>query len=399
MKVTVTLEAPYSRLPDGSYWTSGSTDYSFWTRYLEVFEHVRVVARVHIRRSRSENWRQVDGPGVSVVPITPYHGPWQFIRQSTIVRREVLHALSVDDAIIMRIPSMLSAIVRPVLSRYNRPFGVEVVGDSYEVFAPSSMQHVLRPILRWWFPKQQREGALSACGVAYVTANELQRRYPASPSAYTATYSSIDLHSEAFISSSRNFICRSKPWKGIFVGSLEHPYKGVDLLLHSIAHCREQGVSIELDLLGDGKERANLENQASHLNIDSAVRFHGLVKAGEMVRHELDRADLFVLPSRTEGLPRAMLEAMARGLPCIGTAVGGIPELLGPKELVPVNDADALASKIIEVVSDRDRMTRLSRRNMSKAYNYRADVLQERRNAFYSYVREVTAAWRASAVV
>jgi len=59
-------------------------------------------------------------------------------------------------------------------------------------------------------------------------------------------------------------------------------------------------------------------------------------------------------------MPRAMIEAMARGLPCIGSAVGGIPELLSSEDLVSRGDAGALALKIMEVVSQPDRMTRMS---------------------------------------
>ena len=108
---------------------------------------------------------------------------------------------------------------------------------------------------------------------------------------------------------------------------------------------------------------------------------------------QLDLADLFVLPSYQEGLPRAMVEAMARSLPCIGSTVGGIPELLQPEDMVPPGDAVALANKIREVVTDRDRMARMSARNLEKAKDYRNEVLQERRNEFYRYVREQTEAW------
>jgi glycosyltransferase involved in cell wall biosynthesis len=112
------------------------------------------------------------------------------------------------------------------------------------------------------------------------------------------------------------------------------------------------------------------------------------------VRAALDHADLFVLPSRTEGLPRAMIEAMARALPCIGSTVGGIPELLPPEDLVPPGDAAALARKIREVVCDPDRMARMSARNLEQARQYREDALSGRRIAFYQRVREVTEAWR-----
>jgi glycosyltransferase involved in cell wall biosynthesis len=88
-----------------------------------------------------------------------------------------------------------------------------------------------------------------------------------------------------------------------------------------------------------------------------------------------------------------MIEAMARSLPCIGSTVGGIPELLPSEDLVPPGDVVALASKIREVVTDSERMARMSARNLETAKEYRDEVLRERRNEFYRYVREMTEAW------
>ncbi|MGL5060277.1 MAG: glycosyltransferase, partial [Microcoleus sp.] len=90
---------------------------------------------------------------------------------------------------------------------------------------------------------------------------------------------------------------------------------------------------------------------------------------------------------------RAMVEAMARGLPCIGSTVGGIPELLSPEDLVPPGNAAALASKIYEIASDRERMTRMSARNLNKAKEYKDEAIRERRIAFYRYLKEETEAW------
>lgn len=89
-----------------------------------------------------------------------------------------------------------------------------------------------------------------------------------------------------------------------------------------------------------------------------------------------------------------MIEAMALGLPCIGSTAGGIPELLPPEDMVPPNDAQALAMKIREVVSDPERMTRMSARNLEKAKGYHEDILRERRNKFYQYVKERTTEWK-----
>src|SRR5205809_1714074 len=119
-------------------------------------------------------------------------------------------------------------------------------------------------------------------------------------------------------------------------------------------------------IVGSGGYQAQLEARAAALGIGTRVQFRGQLAAAEAVRAELDRADLFVLPSRQEGLPRAMIEAMARGLPCIGSTVGGIPELLAAEDMVPPNDASALARKIREVLADPSRLARMSVRNLAK---------------------------------
>jgi glycosyltransferase involved in cell wall biosynthesis len=145
--------------------------------------------------------------------------------------------------------------------------------------------------------------------------------------------------------------------------------------------------------VGDGKHRPELERRAAALGVSERVEFRGQLASGELVRQELDRADLFVLPSRQEGLPRAMIEAMARGLPCIGSTVGGIPELLPESDLVPPDDARRLAHTIRSVVTDPARLARMSERNLEKAREYAPERLARRRGHFYEHVRIRTQEW------
>src|SRR5205823_12199897 len=94
-----------------------------------------------------------------------------------------------------------------------------------------------------------------------------------------------------------------------------------------------------------------------------------------------------------EGVPRATIEAMARGVPCIGSAVGGIAELLDADGLFPSGDAAALARKIREVLDNSCRMTQMSAVNLAKAREYLNSVLSGRRREFYTYVRRATEDW------
>jgi glycosyltransferase involved in cell wall biosynthesis len=146
---------------------------------------------------------------------------------------------------------------------------------------------------------------------------------------------------------------------------------------------------LEVALAGDGTYLEPMKQLARRLGLAGHARFVGALPPAEAVYRFLDETDLFVLPSRPEGLPRAMIEAMARGCPCIGSTVGGIPELLPAEDLVPPGDVDALARKIVEVLSDPQRMQRMATRNWKAATEYLPEVLDERRRVFYRKTREL----------
>jgi glycosyltransferase involved in cell wall biosynthesis len=149
-------------------------------------------------------------------------------------------------------------------------------------------------------------------------------------------------------------------------------------------------VELHLTLVGDGRIRPQIEALANRLGIRGRCEFLGHLAAGDAICAELDKADLFVLPSRTEGLPRALIEAMARGLPCISTAVGGIPELLPAEDLVSPGDVAALAAKIREVACSAERRQQMSQCNIMVARRYAEDILQPRRAQFFRHIRAVT---------
>lgn len=390
----VATEHHFLRTPDGSVYSStGVHAYRFWQRYLSAFDEVRVVARVRDVAEAPAGMQRADGERVSFVPVPHYVGPWQYLRQAWKVRRAVRMALRDEDAVILRLGSRIGSILAADLWQSGHPYGVEVVGDPYDVFAPGAVRHPLRPLLRWYFPRLLRQQCRRACAVAYVTEHALQRRYPPAPGAFSTNYSDVELTDEAFVASPRSWGEEKRPTRLVFVGTLAQMYKGPDVLLRAMHLCRARGLEVELTLVGDGKHRDELEAMARALALEGAVRFLGQLPAGAAVREQLDAADLFILPSRTEGLPRAMIEAMARGLPCIGSTVGGIPELLPPEDTVPPGNAEALADKIVEVLGSPERMEAASRRNLQKAREYHEDVLRQRRDVFYQYVREATERW------
>ncbi|MBW2135161.1 MAG: glycosyltransferase family 4 protein [Deltaproteobacteria bacterium] len=277
------------------------------------------------------------------------------------------------------------------LRNQNRPFAVEVIADPYDTFSPGAIKHCLRPLLRWWAPLQLRRLCREANGALYVTSQALQRRYPCP--AYSVGVSDVELSDGAFVSTPRPPPSTLEPFTLIQVGSLNQLYKGPDILIDAVSKCASAGLDIHLVIVGDGKHRLDLEARAAMQGLGNRVRFLGRLPAGKAVRFQLDQADLFVMPSRMEGLPRALLEAMARALPCIASRVGGIPELLAPEDLFPPNDVDALARKIYEVAIDPERQALMSARNLKKAKEYHIDILLPKRIAFYRHIKEMTSEW------
>jgi glycosyltransferase involved in cell wall biosynthesis len=391
MKVLVTASARFAITSDGNFWTpNASLRYNFWARYLEVFDEVHLVARAKFHSSPPTGWNLVSGPGIKAVPVPYFIGPWEFIKNYANVRKAVNKVALDAEAVILRIPCNIGTEVRGSLPS-RRPYAVEVVADSYDSLAPGSIRHPLRPLFRWWFPRVLKQQCLEAMAAAYVTKEALQRHYPCPK--FSVGISDVQLPEEALASKPRPLREGIGTCTLIYVGTMAQLYKAPDVLIKAVAVCVQEGLDIKLILLGDGQYRAELEALAATLGLGQRVSFQGLLPTSEAVREELDRADIFVLPSHQEGLPKAMVEAMARSLPCIGSTVGGIPELLPSEDLVPPGDVTALASKIREVATNPERMARMSARNLQKAKDYTDEVLSKQRNEFYRYVREITEAW------
>jgi len=407
MRLSLITEQRFDRTPDGAVWTSTSNAYPFWARYLSVFDHVNVAARVRDVARASESWIRADGAGVSFSAVPYYIGPYQFARRWLAIRRALRDAIRADDAVLMRVPSFLANCIEPSLRRRRHPYGLEVVGDPYDGLAPGGIRHLLRPLLRLSLPHQLRRQCDRAAGVAYVTERALQQRYPTRgltagisdaiiPAAtirdahrvFTTHYSSLSLTPNP-LSVPRSVSPRDAV-RLLCVGSLEQFYKGHDILLRAVTKCVAAGVDLRLTLVGDGRIRPRIEGLASRLGIRGRCEFLGHLASREAVSAELDKADLFVLPSRTEGLPRALIEAMARGLPCISTNVGGIPELLPGEDLVAPGNVAALAAKIREVACSAERRHQMSQHNIMVARRYAEDLLQPRRAQFFRHIRAVT---------
>jgi len=406
MQLCLTLEHRFFQTPDRKIWTVTQCPYAFYREYLEVFDSVRVISRAFPVPRVESDFLPVEGPGVEFYAMPGYKGPFGFLSQFANVRARARNAVPAGTAVIFRLPSQVANSVESWLTQRRLPYAVEVVADPYDVLSPAANRHAVAPIARRYFTRKLQRQCKDAVAVSYVTQSYLQRRYPPAvehssgellpgkdllrTKQYAVAVSDANLSPECFVSETRTMLHDPTQLRIIFVGTLESLYKGPDLLLEAVGMCKAQGVQARVRFVGMGAQIPALQTMCARLGLEEQVEFVGSVAAGEPVRRELDRADLFVLPSRAEGVPRAMLEAMARGLPCLGSHVGGIPEVLHGEDLVPAENAAALAKAIAEVFSQPGKLQRMSVRNLQKAHTYSALVLSQQRRRFFEAVKELT---------
>lgn len=373
MKVLLTSEARFERTPDGTVWGGAAYGHGLWRRYLDVFASVLIAARVTEVQQPSPGCTKSSLPEIQFWPVPAYAGLGGLLRHLPAIRSRLAAAVRRCDAVIVRLPSPLAYLTARAAAADGRPFGAEIVGDADQVFAPGAFQHPLRGAIRYLAAAGQRHLSREAVAVLYVTKEALQRRYPTAGRSFAA--SDVALDDFAFRDVQRQEWKAPAPFVLVTVGGLDQPYKGTAVLLEATSVLRRSRQPVRLRIVGGGRLLPRLREECESLGLSADVEFLGQQDATG-VRAALDSAHLFVLPSLTEGLPRALLEAMARGLPAVATSVGGVPELLAADCLVSPGDPQELANRIAAMIADP-----LGRRRFGETNRAHARAHHERRHA------------------
>ena len=153
---------------------------------------------------------------------------------------------------------------------------------------------------------------------------------------------------------------------------------------------KDEGVIVNLTFAGEDWDNGFelLGNYAKELGVEKQVEFAGFLNR-QQLSDMLDESDLFVLPTRAEGLPRVIIEAMAKGLPCVSTKVSGNHELLANEYLVDYDDVPALAKSIKTLVTDKTAYEKASKDNFENSQQYESSLLEVRRNKFYQQLKDL----------
>jgi colanic acid/amylovoran biosynthesis glycosyltransferase len=150
--------------------------------------------------------------------------------------------------------------------------------------------------------------------------------------------------------------------------------KGQHILLHAFSRVLSRGYPVHLTLIGDGPDRKSLENEVARRNLGGQVSFCGALNH-DQTREKIAGAGIFALASFAEGVPVALMEAMAMSIPCVSTSIAGIPELIRNEIdglLVPPSSVEGFASAIERLVLDdtlRQRLGASGRIRVIEDYN------------------------------
>ena len=394
MKVLVMSDAHIAKVKGGeiSYWCRTAVHgYEFWQRYLNVFDEVTVVARVQVLNSIDKNvYTRADGRGVHFVELPFVRGTMGYVRNYFKLKKIMKNIINDEACAIFRLPSLPTFMLLDEFKRTKRPYAIEVIVDPEDAYKTNA-------VAQWLLTRKLKKECLKANGVSYVTKFFLEKKYPSksilegeSREYFDSYYSSIKLDD--------SFFGKPKSFEGLFgrelrlihvASAINSDVKGHSTLLKIVKKLVEQGIKVSLRCVGDGDRRLYYENMAKEFGINDCVRFLGLFSNKNDIKSELINSDMMIFPSRAEGLPRVLIEAMAVGLPCLSTSVNGIPELLDSEYLFAPDDVEGFVKKIISLLNAPTILNEMSEKNLRKAYEYSDLLLQKKRDDFYTRLRNL----------
>jgi glycosyltransferase involved in cell wall biosynthesis len=381
----------FGRDASGAYYTCGALGYGVLARYLEHFDELTVVGRV---QEANELMRTVvNGPGIKMA-CTEQLSPLELMFGSAIPRH-VRAVMAQVDCAIARLPSAIGEVACREAIRTGKPWMVELVGCSWDALWGHGS--IAGKVLAGYGFFRTRRCVNRAPFALYVSQQFLQSRYPCSGTSLACSDVNIDEVAQDVLERRLRRIGEGFGRRSVvigLVGSLNVAYKGHETALQAVHRVARAVPTVKLRFLGEG-DPSPWRRRAAALGIEGKVEFCGSLPEGRPVLQWMDELDLFIIPSHTEGLPRALVEAMSRALPAIGSNVGGIPELIDGAWTHRPRDHQRLAQLIRALVESPERLEELARRNWSRARNYEVKVLRERRDRFFRAFKAYASAGEA----
>ena len=324
-------------------------------RYVDVFGELNILNRSgQMEASQSEKGLvRASGESINFIDEIGIFTPVSFFKNYSKIKKIVDKHVAEADYTIIRLDSFLGLIAAEYCRKHNKKYLIEVVGCVWDSFWNKGAygKVVALPLY-----KRMQYEIKNAPYVVYVTSEFLQKRYPTN--GQNTNISNVQLkHLEDSelvkrVERTQNFDSEHI-YEIATVASVEVRYKGQETVIRALSVLKKQGKkNFRYHLIGGGDD-SFLRGLASDMKVSEQVIFHGSMNH-DRVMEFLDGCDIYIQPSRQEGLPRSLIEGMSKGLLCYGTRVAGIPELLAPEMLFSVKTDNyiELADKLSKILSN-----------------------------------------------
>jgi glycosyltransferase involved in cell wall biosynthesis len=287
-----------------------------------------------------------------------------------------------NDFIIARLPSNVGSAAIKYARKYKKPYLVEVVGCPWDAYWNHSLKgKILAPYSYLKLKRIVKEAPY----VIYVTNEFLQKRYPTNGMSTNCSNVALTEFDDKVLKNRLEKIKHIQETHKYIIGTtaaVNVRYKGQQYVIQALGKLKKQGVTnYEYQLVGGGDQRY-LKSIAEKYDVVDQIKFLGAMPHNQ-VFDWLETIDLYVQPSRQEGLPRALIEAMSKAVPSFGARTAGIPELLEGKFIF--SNTRKNIDEIIEILKsfDKETLTKQATRNYEESKKYDKGVIDERRRRFF----------------
>lgn len=287
------------------------------------------------------------------------------------------------DIIVVHLPSPIGMLAIKYAKLFKKTYFIGVVGCAWDAYWNYNWKGKLIALPTFL---SMRKAISQSKYTFYVTQTFLQNRYPCKGLTIGCSNVEIENTTDEILQNRIDSI-KSKSQDSILniatVAAVNVRYKGQEYVIKSMAKLRDKGsLKFHYYLIGGG-DNSFLKGLVDNLHLQEYAHFVGPIPH-EKILARLDSMDLYIQPSRQEGLPRALIEAMSRALPAFGSMTAGIPELL-PTECLFKNGDVTKISALLESLS-MDKMIEYATLNFKKSQEYTTDVLTERRTKFFDKI-------------
>lgn len=355
------------------YYYSYGFDKEFFNRYINIFEEIDVIGRY----KNIDNIKTNNGKIEEKIEFLTIRNLSDLLNKNT--RKMITKKVSESKYIVVRLPSILGMYVAWKARKMNKPYLTEVVGCYWDAVANKGGLKIIPALILTGLMKRIIK---SSSYVVYVTEEFLERRYP-TKGRYIAC-SNVTLNSVNKVDLDRRIEqIEKKDSKKIIMGTcatVDVIYKGQQDVIKAISILKNQGYEIEYQLVGGG-DTSYLESIAKECGVSDQIKFVGPLEH-EKVFMWLENIDLYVHPSKQEGLSRAIIEAMSKGCPVFGANAGGIHELIDKEYIFAKGNIKQICSTFKKF--NKKTMREQSIKNHNNSKKYLKEILYARRENFFN---------------